>query len=213
MNMDLLPSLTNYFPGCFIPWAFTPLLVSVLSPGEQPGESLHSPVKNCTGLKGTGPADFQSELIWGLLPMGVLKAGALDVESNPFAPRGEGGRWELLQAYGPGPKARGSRLSSQIRSGHVPIYLKNRHPSASLCTCFKGTAPVAVSLVCLRKERELGVSNVPACASPALWSFSNPLLCWALGNLLCWGIRKHLPLCRPWSYFLHILIFSSLPWC
>ena len=27
--------------------------------------------------------------------MGVLKAGALDVESKPFAPRGEGGRWEL----------------------------------------------------------------------------------------------------------------------
>lgn len=96
MNMDLLPSLTNYFLVVF--YSLGPLLLSwsLCSARVNSQVSPCSPVKNCLGLKGTGPADFQSELIWGPgLPMGVLKAGALDVESNPFAPRGEGGRWEL----------------------------------------------------------------------------------------------------------------------
>ena len=96
------------------------------------------------------------------------------------------GRWEVgapSRAYGPGPKTRGSCLSSQIRSGHVLIYVKNRHPSASLCTCFQGNCPPSscVSGVPAR-GRELGVSNVSACAVSCPVVFLNPLLCRGAGK-------------------------------
>lgn len=97
------------------------------------------------------------------------------------------------RAYGPGPKTRGSCLSSQIRSGHVLIHVKNRHPSASLCTCFRGNCPrVAVSLVCLREDGSWESPTSPPVLSPALWSFSTRSCAGAPGNAPVLGHQEML---------------------
>lgn len=76
------------------------------------------------------------------------------------------------------PRTKGQRVLAfppQIRSGHVPIYLKNKEASLSQSLYLFPRHPqeVAVSLVCLER-RELGVSNVPACARLLPCGLSQP---------------------------------------
>ena len=113
------------------------------------------------------------------------------------------------RAYGPGPKARGSCLSSKIRSGHVLIYLMNRRPLTSLCTCFQGNCPPSSCVSAMpTRGQESGVSNVSACSGSCSVVLSTRSCArgarkrscaGASGNapalgrqetLLCWGARK-----------------------
>ena len=104
------------------------------------------------------------------------------------------------RAYGPAPKARGSCLSSKIRSGHVLIYLKNRRPLTSLCTCFQGNCPPSSCVSAMpTRGQESGVSNVSACSGSCSVVLSTRSCAGAPGNapalahqetLLCWGARK-----------------------